>query len=152
VSETTQGTGARASVPRQTGREAPPEPTGWVGWILFAGVMMILGGVFQAIAGLTALFNDNYFLVGENGLLVTSSFTTWGWVHLIGGVVVLAAGFAVMTGKTWARAVGVVIAGVSAIVHLAFLSAYPVWGLIVIAIDVAVIWALTVHGREVKTF
>jgi hypothetical protein len=151
VSETTQGTGARASVPRQVAREAPPEPTGWVGWILFAGVMMILGGIFQAIAGLTALLNDDYFVVGENGLLVTSSFTTWGWVHLIGGVVVLVAGFAVMAGRMWARIVGVALAGVSAILNLAFLSAYPVWSLIVIAIDVAVIWALTVHGREVQT-
>jgi hypothetical protein len=77
-------------------------------------------------------------------------FTAWGWVHLVGGVVVILSGLGVFAGKVWARTVGVLIALCSALVNLAFLSAYPLWGLMMIALDVVVILALTVHGSDVK--
>jgi hypothetical protein len=151
MTEMRQPSAQEAAVPRQAGRaQQPPEPTGWVGWILFAGVMMIMMGVFHACAGLVALFKDEYFLVGKSGLTVSVDYTAWGWVHLIGGVVVALAGFAVMVGQMWARVLGVVLAVASAIVNIGFLAAYPVWSAIIIALDVLVIYALTVHGREVK--
>lgn len=139
-----------AGVPRQHSRQQPPEPTGWVGWILFAAVMMIMMGVFHATAGLLALFNDEYYLVGKNGLAVSVDYTAWGWVHLVAGVVVVLAGFALMVGRTWARVVGVVLAVASAILNIGFLAAYPIWSAIIIALDVLIIYAITVHGREVQ--
>jgi hypothetical protein len=126
------------------------EPTAWVGWIMFAGVMMIMLGTFEAIAGLVALFKDEYYLVTRNDLVVSVDYTTWGWVHLLLGIVVAAAGLGVMVGQMWARVVGIVVAVASAIVNIAFLAAYPVWSTIIITIDVLVIYALTVHGRETK--
>jgi hypothetical protein len=112
--------------------------------------MMILVGTFQAIAGLVALFRSTYYLVTSNGLLVTVDYTTWGWVHLIVGLIIAGGGVAVMTGAVWGRILGVLLASLSALVNLAFLSAYPVWSLLMIALDVVVIFALTVHGSEVK--
>jgi hypothetical protein len=140
-----------ASVPRQQQRRAEePEATAWTGWVGFGGMMMILVGMFGAIEGLVALFKDEYYLVTKNDLLVSVDFTAWGWTHLILGILVLAAGFGVLAGQTWARAVGIVLAMISATVNLAFLAAYPVWSTIVITLDVIVIWALAVHGREVR--
>ena len=121
----------------------------WLGWIWFAGAMMILLGLFNVIEGLVALFNDKYYVVGPQGLLVFD-LTSWGWIHLIIGALAVAAGCALFTGALWARIATVVLATVNAIAQLAFLSAYPVWGTIVIALDVVVIWAVVVHGKELK--
>jgi hypothetical protein len=74
--------------------------------------------------------------------------TTWGWIHLIAVIVVFLAGLAVFKGSVWARTVGVIVAMLSAIVNFAFLPYYPVWSIIIITVDVLVIWALIVHGRE----
>jgi len=153
MSQTTRpdgGTGAR--IPQQSGMQnvEPTEMTGWVGWIGFAAIMIMMLGTFHAIEGLVALFQDEYFLVGKSGLTVHVDYTTWGWIHIIGGVIVVAAGVALLTGKMWARAVAVAVAVVSAIVNIGFLSAYPVWSTIMIAFDVLVIWAVTVHGSELK--
>ena len=153
MSQTTRpdgGTGAR--IPQQSGMQnvEPTEMTGWVGWIGFAAIMMMMLGTFHAIEGLIALFQDQYFLVGKSGLTVHVDYTTWGWIHIVGGVIVGAAGVALLTGKLWARAVAVAVAMVSAIVNIGFLSAYPVWSTIMIAFDVLVIWAVTVHGSELK--
>jgi hypothetical protein len=123
--------------------------TGWVGWIYFAGFLMIVIGILQMIAGLTALLNDKYFLVRGDHLVVFD-FTTWGWIHLVLGLVIMMAGSAVMSGRMWARAVGVIVAMFSIIVNFAFLSAYPVWSIVAIVIDVLVIYALTVHGAEAQ--
>ena len=127
------------------------EPTGWVGWIIFGGITMIMLGAFQIIEGLVAVFNDRYYLVGANNLLVHVDYTTWGWTHFGIGCAVLVIGFGVMTGSMWARIAGIAVAVVSAIVNLAFLAAYPIWGVLIIALDILVIYALAVHGREMKT-
>lgn len=137
-----------------TGSSTPagvaPEPTRWVGWVLFAGCMMVILGTFQVVAGLAALFNDGYYIVTSDNLLVSVDYTGWGWVHLIVGALVLAAGFGVLAGQTWARIVGIVLAGLSAIINLGFLAAFPVWSALMIALDVIVIYALSMHGREVQ--
>lgn len=143
MTHTTSQTGSRAATPEE-------EPTMWVGWIVFGGMMMIMLGAFHAIQGLVALLRDEYFLVGKNGLTVKVDFTAWGWTHLVLGAVVVATGIAVMYGQMWARVTGVVIAMLSAIVNVAFLAAYPIWSAMMIAFDVLVIWALTVHGGEMK--
>jgi hypothetical protein len=125
-----------------------PRGSAWTGWLAFAGVMMILLGAFNIIDGLVAVFKDDFYAVGRSGLVINVDFTAWGWVMLIGGVVVLLAGFGVLAGKLWARIIGVIVAGLNAIVQLGFISAFPVWGIIIITVDVLVIWALTAHGRE----
>jgi hypothetical protein len=124
--------------------------SGWVGWIAFAGVIMMMLGTFHAIQGLVALFNDEYYLVGSSGLVLELDYTAWGWVHLIAGAILVAAGLGVFGGQVWARTVGVATAMLSAIVNVAFLAAYPVWSLMMIALAVVLILALTVHGSEVR--
>ena len=138
-------------VPQQRGKSVR-EPTGWGGFVIFAAMLMILMGAFHAIDGLVAIFNDKYYLVPSTGLVVSVDYTAWGWVHLILGLVAIAAGIGLFRGAMWARVTGVIVAGVSAIVNFAFLGAYPVWAVTIIALDVLVIYAITVHGREVKGF
>jgi hypothetical protein len=138
---TTSGSPARAGARVQTG---------WVGWIVFAGFMLVMVGAFHIIEGLVALFRDEVFLVGPRGLVVNVDYTAWGWVHIIGGILAIATGAGLLAGQMWARILAVVVAFASAVINMAFLPAYPVWSAIVIAIDVLVIWAVTVHGSELK--
>ena len=119
-------------------------------WVTFAGVLMIIIGFFQAIEGLVALFEDSYFTVRPSGLIVGVDYTVWGWVHLILGVVALLAGVGLLAGNMLARVIGVALAGLSAIVNLAFIPAYPVAATAIIAMDVIVIYAIVVHGAELK--
>lgn len=126
------------------------EQTAWVGWIAFAGFMMVLLGTFHAVQGLIALFKDEYFLVGRSGLTLSVDFTTWGWVHVVGGILIAGAGIGLFVGKTWARTVAVILALGSAVVNIGFLAAYPIWSAAMIVIDVLVIWAITVHGSELR--
>ena len=126
------------------------EPTGWAGWVVFGGVMLIVMGIFQFVEGLVALFDDGFYVVRPEGLVVEVDYNTWGWIHLAIGAVGVLTGIGLLAGNMVARVVGVVIAGLSAIVNLAFISAYPVWSAIVIVIDVIVIFAIVVHGRELK--
>jgi hypothetical protein len=127
-----------------------PERSGWTGWIVFAGVMMMMLGVFHAFQGLVALFDDGYYLVRESGLVVNVDYTSWGWTHLIYGIIVVLAGMSLLAGRMWARIVAVILAFVSALVNIAFLGAYPLWSTIMIAVDILIIWAVIVHGREMK--
>jgi hypothetical protein len=136
--------------PGSTRASGLEQPSGWVGWITFAAVMMILLGCFHAIQGLVALFDDQKFLVADSGLLVSVDYTAWGWVHLIGGIIIALAGISLFAGRMWARIVGVLAAMASAIVNIAFLSAYPIWSAIMIVLDILIIWAITVHGAEMK--
>jgi hypothetical protein len=123
--------------------------SGWVGWVVFAAVIAITMGAFEAIEGLVAIFKDQYYLVPSTGLVVSVDYTVWGWVHLIIGVVSILAGIALLQGRSWSRIVVIVLAGLSALVNLGFLSAYPIWATLVIAFDVIVIYALTVHWKDV---
>ena len=125
-------------------------PSAWAGWVIFAGVMMIMLGSFQIIEGLVALFDDGFYAVASNGLVVNVDYNTWGWVHTIIGIVAIAAGLGLLAGNLAARIVGVGVAFLSALVNLAFISAYPIWSTIMIVIDVVVIFAIIVHGRELK--
>jgi hypothetical protein len=125
-------------------------PSGWAGWVVFGGVMLILMGAFQIVQGLVALFDDGFYAVSSNGLVVDVDYNTWGWLHLVIGVVGVLVGVGLLAGNLAARMAGVVIAFLSALANLAFASAYPVWSVIVIAIDVIVIYAIIVHGRELK--
>jgi hypothetical protein len=137
---------AAADTPYPGHTSEPDRP--WFGWIAFAGAMLILLGTFHAIAGLVALFDEDYFLVGKSGLVVEVDYTGWGWVHLILGVILILAGMGLFSGQTWARIVAVTVAMISAVVNLAFLSAYPIWSAIMIAVDILVIYAVLVYGDK----
>lgn len=119
-----------------------------IGITIFAATMMIMIGIFQAIQGLVALFNDTFYVVGEKWVF-EFDVTAWGWIHLLLGVVVAFAGFFLLQGAVWARTIGVIVAMVSAVFNFAWLPYYPIWSTIVIALNVFVIWALTAHGRDV---
>lgn len=124
-------------------------PSGFaVGMTLFAAVIMMVAGVFQAIEGLIALFNDTFYAVGQQWIFAFDV-TTWGWIHLVAGLIVALAGYFVLTGAVWARTVGVIVATLSALLNFAWLQYYPVYSVLIITLDVLVIWALTVHGRDV---
>jgi hypothetical protein len=129
------------------GRET--ERTGWTGWITFAGVMLIIGGTLGLIFGIIAAVNDTWVVFGNRGA-VSLDLSTWGWVHIIVGAIVLLAGFGVFTGNILARIVGVLVAVVSLIANFLWLPVYPVWAIIIITIDALVIWALTAHGSEMR--
>jgi hypothetical protein len=126
------------------------EPTAWAGWVVFGGAMLIMMGAFQVIQGLVALLDDGFYAVDSSGLLVEIDFNTWGWIHLVIGLIGVLVGVGLLMGNLAARVAGVGIAFLSALVNLVFISAYPVWSLILIALDVIVIYAIIVHGRELK--
>jgi len=103
-------------------------------------------GCFHAVAGFVGIFQEDYYRVGENGLVITVDYTTWGWIHLLLGIVVVLAGAALLRGAMWARIVAIVLAVVSSMANLAFMPAYPLWSLIMITVNVLVIYAVTAHG------
>lgn len=125
------------------------QASGWVGWVYFAAFMMVFIGIFQMIMGLVALVNKTFYVVHSN-TLVAFDITTWGWIHLLLGVLILSAGIALFSGSTWARVVGVLLVSLNFIAQFAFIGVYPFWSITMLVIDVVVIYALTVHGGEVK--
>ena len=114
------------------------------GFVVFAGVIMIMSGAFQAIAGLVGLFANEFYVETRNYLFKFDA-TTWGFIHLLVGVLLLFAGWAVMSGQTWARVIGIILAALSGLANFTFLPYYPFWSLLIIALDVVVIWALAVY-------
>jgi hypothetical protein len=123
--------------------------TGWVGWGYFASFMMMLLGSFQIIAGLVAIFKDDYYLVTSKALVVFN-YTAWGWIYLVMGVIILLGGVALLNGAMWARILAVFLASLSLLANMAFMSAYPLWSILMIVIDILVIYSITVHGAELK--
>ncbi len=110
---------------------------------------MVLGGVMQALQGLVALVDDTFYVVAEE-YIFEFDVTTWGWIHLILGIVVTLAGFGLLQGATWARAVAVVVASVGIVANFLWIPYYPLWSMTLLALDVLVIWAVTAHGRDIS--
>lgn len=121
--------------------------TGWVGWVWFGGIMLVTIGLFNAFQGFIALIDDEFAAPLERGIAVID-LTTWGWIHLAIGALLVFAGFGVLAGATWGRVLGVVIAALNLLAQLPILPVYPTWALIVIILDAVVIYALVVHGAE----
>ena len=125
------------------------EVTSWVGWVYFAGILLVVSGVFEMIAGLTALLNDKFYAVAQQSLLVFD-ITHWGWAHMLIGLLMIVTGTSVMTGSTWSRVVAIVLAVLGVIAQFAFISAYPIWSIMVIVIGILIIYSLAVHAGELK--
>ena len=139
----------QAEEPPPSNRAQEPPPSNWAtGFIMFAGVMMILAGSFQAFAGLVAIFENEFYVTTPNYLLQLDA-TSWGWIHLLLGLLVVFAGFAVLNGMVWGRIIGVILAALSAFANFAFIPYSPFWSTLIIAVDIFVIWALTAHGRDI---
>ena len=125
-----------------------PQQTGWIGWIGFAAIILILNGAFSALQAFVALLGSNtYYAVTEEGLFLFD-ITGWGWWNLIIGLLLVLTGVALLSGATWARVLAIIIVSLSALGQLLLIPAQPWWSIIVIGIDILVIYAITAHGRE----
>ena len=120
-----------------------------VGFILFAAIMMIMVGVFQAIQGLVGIFENEFYVATRNYLFQFDA-TTWGWIHLLLGLLVAFAGWGLLSGRTWARTVAIILAVLSALANFLFIPYYPFWSLLIITLDVFVIWAVAAHGGALR--
>ena len=124
-------------------RSSEPQVSGWaVGGLVFAASMLTLIGVFQAITGLVALFNDEFYVVARN-YTFDLDVSAWGWIHLLVGLGLVATGFGLFARKTWAGVVGIMLAMLSALANFFFVPYYPFWSILLIALNVWVIWSLT---------
>ena len=143
---------SETSYDQPTGSDQPAgydQRTGWSGWIVFAAIMMIVGGSLNLFYGVIAAVNDEW-VVFTNRANVYLDLSEWGWVHIILGGIVVLSGIGLLSGNILARAVAVIVASLSLIANFFFIPVYPLWAIIVIVIDVLVIWAVTAHGREMR--
>ena len=124
--------------------------TGWTGWVIFAGVILLISGIFSIVQGIVAVVGPNSYYVVTEGSLFLFDVAGWGWWNIIIGVLLSLTAVALMAGQTWARIVAVILVIISAIGQLLLIPAQPWWSIIVIAIEILVIYALIVHGRELR--
>ena len=127
-------------------KNSAPKGTGWV---TFASVLLLISGLLHIMEGLVALFNKTAYLITENAL-VAFDFTTWGWIHIILGIILLTAASSVLVGGYWGRTVGVIVATFSIVASMTFMASYPIWSLVMIAIDVSVIYALILRAGALR--
>lgn len=123
--------------------------TKWIGWVYFAGAMMLLSGLFQGVVGLIALLNKEFYVITPDQLAVFN-FVAWGWIHVALAVLLISAGVSVINGGVWGRVIGIFLVGLSLVANFVFIGAYPFWSIIVMLVDVLVLYALLVHGDEAR--
>jgi hypothetical protein len=128
-------------------RPAGDEPvSGWaLGGVTFAACVLTLIGAFQVIAGLVAIIDDNFYVVARNYTFDLDT-SGWGWIHLILGALLVATGVGLFARQAWAGITAIGLAALSALANFFFIPYYPFWAILVIALDVWVIWALTRPG------
>ena len=124
--------------------------TGWVGWVYFAAAMILVLGGIHVIAGLTGIFSPDYYVATQTGKLLVFDYTVWGWIHLVLGAGMIALAVALMAGKMWAQIVSVGLVAAGMVVDLAFIGTYPFWSIISLIISGLVLYAITLHGDELK--
>jgi len=123
--------------------------TAWAGMVVFAATMMLIMGMLNVIEGLLVLFNDDQVVVVREKLVLVD-LTTWGWTLLLFGLVLLAVAVGLLATQTWARIAGIVVVALHAVWQVASLGAYPLWSLLMLAIDTFVIFALTARWSSVR--
>lgn len=123
--------------------------SGWVGWVYFAGIMLIVRAVFQAFMGAVALGKHTFYVVTAHQLAVFN-YTAWGWGDILLAIILFTAGFSLLHGGLWGRVVGIIAASVSLLANLVFLPAYPIWAIAAIVLDSLILYALLVHGDEAQ--
>jgi hypothetical protein len=128
------------------------ELSSWaIGGAIFAAVMMMIIGLFHIFTGLSAIIRRSFFVVTPHYLL-NFNIHTWGWIYLVAGAVLVLAGLYVLSGRLWARVIGIFFVSLSAIVNFLFIPFYPFWSLLMIALDVFVIWSLAAYTRRVAAY
>lgn len=132
------------SEPSKQGKQGHPFAFGLT---VFAMCLMLIIGLFQVFLGLAGIIHNNFYVVTRN-YVYEFTVTGWGWLHLISGAVVVVAACFLLTGKLWARVVGITVATLSALENFFFIPYYPAWTLLIIALDVLVIWALATYRHE----
>ncbi len=115
---------------------------------MFASVMLMIVGVFQFLAGIAAIINDETFVIGQEYVFKLDT-TSWGWIHMLLGILLFLAGLALIQGAVWARTVATILAALSAISAFMWLPYQPWWSVLIIVLDIFVIWAVTAHGRDI---
>ena len=123
--------------------------SGWMGWIGFAAMMLALIGIFHMIAGFAALFKDDLYAVTAHGTWLFD-YSQWGWIHILGGLLAFIGATSLAQGNMYGRVVAVLVAMASIVANMAFVPVYPVWSLMMVTVGVLVIWAVMVHGGELK--
>ncbi|GGV86559.1 hypothetical protein GCM10015535_34900 [Streptomyces gelaticus] len=117
-----------------------------IGWTAFAAVLMIFGGAMAIFEGIAAITKSSVFIATRD-YVFRFNLTGWGWIHLILGIVIVLSGCALLTGAAWARVVGIVLAGLGALANFLWLPYYPLWSVVLIAINVFIIWALCANPQ-----
>jgi hypothetical protein len=123
---------------------APVAPRWASGLIVFSGSMLVVTGVLQLFIGVSALVHDAIY-DGAPRYLFAFDLTTWGWIQMLAGIAAIGAGYGALRGLTWARILGIVVAGISIIIEFAYIPYFPIWSVVVVALDVAIIWGLAMH-------
>ena len=121
--------------------------TSFVGWAYFAATLLLIVGGMQIITGLVGIFDTDFYISTSVGV-IAFNYTTWGWIHLVLGVLALATGLGVLAGKTWARVVAIIITAFVMLGNITFITAYPLWSIISLIMGGFIIYALTLHGDE----
>jgi hypothetical protein len=121
----------------------------WTGWVAFAAIMLVFVGMLNLFEGIVALVQDERLVITPSNLVVVD-LTAWGWTLVASGAVMMATGFGLLMGQTWARIAGIVVVGLHGLIQVAWLGAYPIWSLLMIALDTVVIFALTARWSEAR--
>ena len=116
------------------------------GRITFAGGMLVVTGVLQIFIAITALVHDKIY-DGTAQYLFAFNLTAWGWIQLITAIAAVGAGYGALRGLAWARIAGIAVAGISMVAEFAYIPHFPLWSVLVIAIDVLIIWGLATYYR-----
>lgn len=119
-----------------------------VGIIATAGIILVLAGFFHLVQGIVGVINNEFYVVIQKWVF-QFDVTTWGWIHIVLGLIALFAGFGLFSGRVWARTVAVIVAVVSIVANFLWLPYYPWWAVLIIIFDLFVIWAVTAHGRDI---
>lgn len=137
-----QGSVSHSSAGRASAGEGSVKQGIAAGTSIGAAVVLTTVGILQLLQGIAAVAEDELFVVGQE-YTFKFDFTTWGWIHIVAGAVMILVGIALITGATWARVAAIVIAALSILLNFMWLPYYPWWSILVIALDVVVIWAVS---------
>lgn len=123
----------------------------WAGWVVFAGAVLFTIGCLNVIQGLAAIWKDEVNVVTSSGLLVTTDFTTWGVFLLIWGVIMILAGLGLFSASEWARWFAIVLVVVNVVAQFAYFPAFPLWSLVIIGLNAAVLYGLTARWEDARS-
>ena len=137
------------TTPPRTDHDTARSSPWTAGLALFAGIVMTVVGVYQVLLGIAALLNDEIY-VRTPSYVYGFDLSAWGWVHLGFGLLLVLTGISVVRGQPWARGVGIVLVALNLIANFMFIPYYPLWSLLIVALDVAVIWGLAVYRDDTR--